>query len=378
MRNQWARLFGYFVVVAIVTTAVMAIPTIGAGQWMPHAIATEAEGIDALFWGLVVLSVVILAIVMAVVIYSVVHFKADRKDLGDGAPIHGNHKLEVIWTVIPTIIVFIVGIVSYVVLVDNEQAYAGKDKRQPVVQVRGFSFGWAFRYGERQAQAFERDGQQVPASRAPIDFTYDDVLERGNDRNDDPWTYEWTDLEDPDVEGGVKEVSNLVLPVGKPVMFEVMSCSRREPADTRCGRRHGEPLEKVENDSDRDSDYSDVNHAFWVPEVRLKIDSVAGIPTWTQWTPSETTGPEQRYQVVCAELCGSGHNGMRVDTCIVDDATFEWWMKNASTTCQTLRFFNCEALGNASDSDRDELRGKIEQLVSDEPEATCDDVEDMA
>jgi heme/copper-type cytochrome/quinol oxidase subunit 2 len=378
MKNQWAKLFAYFLATSVITIAVLAVPEFDGAGWLPANISNEADSIDKLFWGLVVLSVVILSIVTAVVFYCATHFKADRKDLSDGAPIHGSHKLEAIWTIIPTIIVFVVGIVSYVVLVDNEAAYAGKDKTQTVVQVRGFSFGWAFHYGERTAQSFEQDGRTVAASRAPVDFTYDEILEEGTSEDEAPWSYEWTELADPDAEGEVQEVSNLVLPLGKPVFFEVMSCSRREPKESRCGRRYGEPLEELGKDTDRDDDFSDVSHAFWVPEARLKIDTVPGIPTWTQWTPSELTQPTERYQVVCAELCGSGHNGMRVDACIVDDATFEWWTENAATACDTLRFFNCESLSDASTTERDGLRTKIEELVTDEPDATCDDVEDMA
>lgn len=375
MKNQWGRLFLYFVVIAVITAAVLWVPTIGEGQWMPDSIAKESESIDLLFWGLTGLSIIILALVMAVVIYAVTHFKARHGDESDGAPIHGNHRLEVVWTLIPTIIVVVVGVLSYIVLVDNERAYAGNDKQQTVVQVRAFSFGWGFRYGERQAQAHEVSGQQRSAAKAPVDFTYDDVLEGGKEAKNAPWSYEWSDLADDGEE--VFEASNLVLPIGKPVFFEVMSCSRREPEDTRCGRRYGKPLEKV-NDTDRDDDYGDVTHAFWVPEARMKIDAVPGIPTWTQFTPTEVTQPGEQYQVVCAELCGSGHNAMRVDACVVSDEIFGWWLENATTTCETIRFFNCEELGDASDGERTELRSKIEELVADEPEATCDDAKEIA
>jgi cytochrome c oxidase subunit 2 len=50
----------------------------------------------------------------------------------------------------------------------------------------------------------------------------------------------------------------------------------------------------------------DVNHAFWVPVMRLKQDALVGRETEVRFTPTR----EGRYRVVCAELCGGGHGGM--------------------------------------------------------------------
>jgi cytochrome c oxidase subunit 2 len=50
----------------------------------------------------------------------------------------------------------------------------------------------------------------------------------------------------------------------------------------------------------------DVNHAFWVPTMRIKQDLLAGRETEVAFTP---TVPG-RYRIVCTELCGSGHGGM--------------------------------------------------------------------
>lgn len=50
----------------------------------------------------------------------------------------------------------------------------------------------------------------------------------------------------------------------------------------------------------------DVNHAFWVPVMRIKQDALVGRETEVRFTPTL----EGRYRVVCAELCGGGHGGM--------------------------------------------------------------------
>lgn len=50
----------------------------------------------------------------------------------------------------------------------------------------------------------------------------------------------------------------------------------------------------------------DVNHAFWVPAMRVKQDLIAGKTTEIRFTPTEPG----EYRVVCAELCGGGHGQM--------------------------------------------------------------------
>jgi len=52
---------------------------------------------------------------------------------------------------------------------------------------------------------------------------------------------------------------------------------------------------------------TDVNHAFWVPSMRIKQDLLAGRRTEARFTPVLAG----EFPVVCAELCGSGHGDMR-------------------------------------------------------------------
>ena len=70
----------------------------------------------------------------------------------------------------------------------------------------------------------------------------------------------------------------------------------------------------------------DVIHAFWVPEFRLKQDVIPGQPTQLSFTPTR----EGRYPIVCAELCGPYHGGMR-STVVVEapDAWDAWFTSNA-------------------------------------------------
>lgn len=73
----------------------------------------------------------------------------------------------------------------------------------------------------------------------------------------------------------------------------------------------------------------DVIHAFWIPEFRLKQDVIPGQPTVLDFTPTRPG----RYSIVCAELCGPYHGGMR-SSVVVDNADdFNAWLQaNSKTT----------------------------------------------
>ena len=66
----------------------------------------------------------------------------------------------------------------------------------------------------------------------------------------------------------------------------------------------------------------DVIHSFWVPEFRLKTDTVPGITTKFRVTPDRLGN----YDVVCTELCGIGHSTMRQSVRVLAPADFEAWV----------------------------------------------------
>jgi cytochrome c oxidase subunit 2 len=66
----------------------------------------------------------------------------------------------------------------------------------------------------------------------------------------------------------------------------------------------------------------DVIHAFWVPQFRLKQDVIPGQPTLLSFT---ATRPGT-YPIVCAELCGPYHGGMRSSVVVHESADFDSWL----------------------------------------------------
>ncbi|WP_373650789.1 cytochrome c oxidase subunit II [Schlesneria sp. DSM 10557] len=70
----------------------------------------------------------------------------------------------------------------------------------------------------------------------------------------------------------------------------------------------------------------DVQHAFFVPELRVKQDAVPGkmIPVWF-----DATAPRS-YELLCAELCGWGHYKMKAVLVAQSEDDFDAWKEEAS------------------------------------------------
>ena len=112
-------------------------------DWFPVAGSEEAKPIDTLWDVLLITSVPVFVLVETVVLYSVWRWRMrPGEELMDGPPIHGNTRLEVIWTAIPAILLVALCSYAYVVLRDIEEADASPMR----VRVVGEQFTWTFYY----------------------------------------------------------------------------------------------------------------------------------------------------------------------------------------------------------------------------------------
>jgi cytochrome c oxidase subunit 2 len=137
-RSTLLKLFGAMALATIIISVVMVnIP------WMGEVASEEKKPIVTLFNVMIVLSSLVFSVVMTMMIYAIWKFRAKPGDESDGEPIHGNTRLEIIWTVIPTIIVIFGGIYSTIVLDDIE---AKADGPVMEVDVTAQQFAWKFDY----------------------------------------------------------------------------------------------------------------------------------------------------------------------------------------------------------------------------------------
>jgi cytochrome c oxidase subunit 2 len=133
-------------------------------DWWPSQGSAEANKIDTLYDVLIICSVPVFVLVVTVVLYCAWRYrmKPGEEEL-DGPPIHGNTRLEIIWTAIPAIILVALCSYSFAILTDVEEA----DARALNVRVVGQQFTWTFFYRDgagkqvSSPQLYVPRGQQV-------------------------------------------------------------------------------------------------------------------------------------------------------------------------------------------------------------------------
>jgi cytochrome c oxidase subunit 2 len=112
-------------------------------NWFPADAAKQDHPIDTLYDVLMIASVPVFVLVTTVILYSVWAFRMrPGQENEDGPPIHGNTRLEVIWTAVPAIMLVSLCSYAYAVLHDVEKAH----KNEMVVNVKAVQFAWSFSY----------------------------------------------------------------------------------------------------------------------------------------------------------------------------------------------------------------------------------------
>jgi cytochrome c oxidase subunit 2 len=110
--------------------------------WLPESGSEQADDIDFVFWFVTAICIAVFSVVASIAVYSVLKFRAPPDDDADGLPIHGHTGIEIIWTVVPFLLVTAMGIVSAVALARTEKI----PDDAMVVNVVGRQFAWQFLY----------------------------------------------------------------------------------------------------------------------------------------------------------------------------------------------------------------------------------------
>jgi cytochrome c oxidase subunit 2 len=248
-------------------------------MFFPVVASAEAEQVDALFRFMLAIGGMIFLLVEGLLLYSIIRFRARPGDISDGPPIQGNTTLEFIWTLIPAIIVFVLTIYAWSVWTDTHSI----KRNERTVEAVGQRYAWAFNY-------------ELNTSNLPPDVTVEQLPPQIR-----------VDLED----GGMQfSYPQLATWVGQPMAVSLRT--------------------------------EDVNHAFWIPAMRVKQDLLAGRTTTIRFTPTEAGV----YRIVCAELCGSGHGAMAGEVLGEgEEATLlgAWLVVYPDEETYMREFFNVEA-----------------------------------
>ena len=247
---------------------------------LPVAASDEAPLVDGLFNTMMTVSTGIFLIVEGVLIYAVIRYRRRAGDNEDGPAIEGNVPLEILWTAIPAIIVIGISLYSFdvynnMVGFDPHSAHAAP-MMENAMNMPGTAMAATLISTEASGQVSQLDTNS-DAVKKPAELTI----------NVSGMQYAWLfTYPDNDVTTG-----ELHLPIGKTVEINMTA--------------------------------SDVIHAFWIPEFRVKQDAIPGRQTNLRFTPRKAGD----YQLICAELCGPYHGVMKSQVVVETQAAFDSWMQ---------------------------------------------------
>jgi cytochrome c oxidase subunit II len=291
-QKWWSILFG---VVNGAALLLFVVSPFVPGWWLPRDVSAPGFGssVDLLFYLILAITGFFFVLVEALLVWamwryaSVPGLKAEY--------VHGNHRLELLWTFVPAVILLIVAF-SQVRAWEHIKYVSRMPEPTQLIEVSARQFEWRMRYATDEQllrDILVPDNAPEPAK----------VKAHQQAKN---WE-EHGQIDDLHV------VNELHTWAGAKV---------RVALKTR-----------------------DVIHSFFLPNLRLKQDALPGktIPVWfeakdhnLEWNESagKWTGPDgkepENWELACAELCGWGHYKMQGRLWVHKDrADYDRWLKMA-------------------------------------------------
>jgi cytochrome c oxidase subunit II len=230
--------------------------------WMPDVASKGGETIDQIIYFILFLTGGVFLLTQIVYVFFLIKYRARR---GVSATYsHGNNRLELVWTAIPTAI--FIGLWGYSNHVWWDVLHSTPPSDAMQVAVTAYQFGFSMQY----------PGADGKLGRSDVKLISNDNL-FGDDQSD------------PETKDNFSSAV-LELPVNRPVHIRLNS--------------------------------KDVIHAFYIPEFRIYQDAVPGRTIdWVWFTPTKIGS----YQLACSQLCGSGHYNMKAQVEVVSQQDFDKW-----------------------------------------------------
>jgi len=304
----------------------MALPALGV---LPPQGSAQAQRTDDLFRVLMGIGGVVFFLVQGLIYYAAIAFRAKANDTSDGPNIHGNTMLEIVWTVIPSVVVVILSILAFTTWRNNTEPSATPNLingESVAINAYGQRFAWSFEY---LTNAADLNGDPI-------------VINEG-----DLYTYVGQDVE---LEMETRDVIHSfwvpAMRVKQDLIPGRITTERFTPIDAGEGWQFVAVLNPVQLYADSDTSAEVVwemaapaEGEFAIPyELRvddpnvdfaavdwLRVTAPGGVQGWVQRADIE--GRYNRYRLICTELCGGGHGEMWTELVVFEneDAFLKSW-----------------------------------------------------
>lgn len=229
---------------------------------MPRGKSVLADEIFGLHQLILIICTVICVGVFGFAFYTIATCR--RSKGAKAASFSHSTKAEIIWTLIPTLILIAMAIPSTRTILKIEDT-SGADIS---IKVTGYQWKWSYDYLDEDKFFF-----------SSIDAASNAAYQR--DSGIDPAS----------VENYLRNVDNaMVVPVNRKIRLLLTA--------------------------------SDVIHSWWVPELYIKKDANPGFVN-EAWFEATETGI---FRGQCTELCGRGHGFMPIVVVVVTDEQYQQWL----------------------------------------------------
>ncbi len=254
---------------------------------MPVAASEGATQVDGIFNLMMTIATGLFLLVQGVIIIAAIKFRRRKGDSTDGPPIEGNVPLEILWTSIPTVVVFILAIYSF-------EVYNNMGGLDPMASMDPGPEKIAYQQGEQSPSELTSDKRLIALKPDEQEIALGLGASPENETQEASLTvnvlgiqYAWI-FTYPD--SGITS-GELHVPVGRDVQLNLSA--------------------------------GDVLHAFWLPQFRIKQDTIPGRETQLRFTANRVG----EYPVVCAELCGAYHGGMKTMLYVQTEEEYQNWLQ---------------------------------------------------
>lgn len=271
-----------FLVFLIVGTILAVWTSVSASEYfLPEASSAHGKRTDNLFW--ITMGVIGCVCFATHVLLFYFPYKYQYREDRKATFYPHNDRLELVWTVIP-------GIVLTVLVVSGWWVWRDITSEAPanatVVEIVGKQFNWLVRYpGDKQAVI----GKSKPELGRYDYRLIDAVNEVGIDFTDESSFDDFMSGE-------------IHVPKGVPVLLKIHA--------------------------------RDVLHSVFMPHFRLKMDAVPGMQTQFWFVPDKSTAemreqlenPKFNYELACTEVCGRGHFSMKMTIIVDEPEEYQQWV----------------------------------------------------
>ncbi|MBD1843766.1 cytochrome c oxidase subunit II [Cyanobacteria bacterium FACHB-63] len=261
---------------------------------LPVQASEQAPWVDDFFSVMVGIGTALFIVVQGTILYFLIRYRKRAGDETDGVSIEGNFALEVLWTAIPSVIVVGLGIYS----VDVYEHMGGIASGSAMGHIHStVAHANHDPMGSAIAAPMLADAAEVSTDPKTSIPTYGLTAQDGTELNVNVTAMQYAWLFDYPAQGILP--GELHVPLGQKVILNMKA--------------------------------QDVIHSFWVPQFRIKQDVIPGENTELQFIATKLG----EFPIVCTELCGAFHGGMRSNVVVHTPEDFQKWVEETKVAQAT-------------------------------------------